>query len=412
MAELNWRSSAVKAIKRIHARVLEGAMENRDVFHLQQELKSLESHFERFMENHNRLVGGATSTEMGPHDALLESVEELYTAACSRLNRLIASSRVESNVADGTQNCPTTSLDGHLVDLKLDPLAIPLFDGDMCKWLAFKDAFETLVHNSTYPEAFKLGKLRQAVNATTVPLIGGIYSGGYQEVWKALKDRYDNKKQLAEIHVSRFLNLKPTTHESSQTLLTIVDTVHESLRALRVMDIPINQWDALAVPIVVAKLPAVTKRDWCMRCSTTDIPQLEDLLKFLERRAHSLAPEPSVSVIACRQQRPLRAHVATTDAALCAHCGLAHRIVKCPAILALSIEQRFEALKRLKLCYNCLRSSHSYRQCSSGNCRNCGRKHNTILCRDKFNNTSTFSSTTTPAVCSEVPTEVPIITTA
>ncbi|OFC59492.1 hypothetical protein BBW68_15050 [Candidatus Erwinia dacicola] len=112
-----------------------------------------------------------------------------------------------------------------------------------------------------------MGKLRQAVNAATVPLIGGIYSGGYQEVWKALKDRYDNKKQLAEIHVSRFLNLKTATHESSQSLLAIVDTVHESLRALRVMDTPINQWDALAVPIVVAKLPAITKRDWYMRCS-------------------------------------------------------------------------------------------------------------------------------------------------
>nr|XP_036217642.1 uncharacterized protein LOC118680698 [Bactrocera oleae] len=412
MAELNWRSSAVKAIKRIHARVSEGVMEGHDVFHFQQELKSLESHFERFMENHNRLVGGATSSEIGSHDALLESVEELYTAACSRLNRLIASSRVESNVADGAHNCPTTSLDGHLVDLKLDPLAIPLFDGDMCKWLAFKDAFETLVHNSAYPEAFKLGKLRQAVNAATVPLIGGIYSGGYQEVWKALKDRYDNKKQLAEIHVSRFLNLKTATHESSQSLLAIVDTVHESLRALRVMDIPISQWDALAVPIVVAKLPSVTKRDWCMRCSTTEIPQLEDLLKFLERRAHSLVTEPPVSLMVSRQQRPVRAHVATTEAALCAHCGLAHRIARCPTLLALSIEQRFEALKKMQMCYNCLRTGHSYRQCPSSSCRNCGRKHNTILCRNKSINKSTFASTTTAAAGNEVPAEVPTTTAA
>nr|XP_036218986.1 protein daughter of sevenless [Bactrocera oleae] len=92
-------------------------MGGRDVFHFQQELKSLESNFEFFMENHNRLVGEATSSEIGPHDEILESVEE--------------------------------------------------HDGDMCKWLAFKDAFETLVHNSAYPEAFKLGKLRQLENPIT-----------------------------------------------------------------------------------------------------------------------------------------------------------------------------------------------------------------------------------------------------
>ncbi|XP_054083409.1 uncharacterized protein LOC128920346 [Zeugodacus cucurbitae] len=387
-------------------------MDDLYVFHLQQELRSVETHFERFVENHNHLVGGATPTEMGSHDALWETVEELYKEVCSKLNRLISSSKVESNVTDGARDCPISSLDGHLVDLKLDPLAIPSFDGDMCKWLAFKDAFETLVHHSAYPEAFKLGKLRQAVNVASVPLIGGIYSGGYQEVWNALKERYDNKKQLAELHVSRFLNLKAATLESSQSLLSIVDTVHESLRALRVMDIPIHHWDAIAVPIVVTKLPAVTKRDWCMTCSPTDIPQLEDLLKFLEKRAHSLSSEPSTALMVCRQQRPVRAHVATTDAALCAHCSLPHRIAKCPTVLALNLEQRFEAIRRLQLCYKCLRAGHSLRQCSSGNCRNCGRKHNTILCRAKVNNASTLGSSITSPVSNNVPAEVQTTSTA
>lgn len=93
-----------------------------------------------------------------------------------------------------------------------------------------------------------------------MPLIGGLYSGGYEEVWAALKDRFDNQKLLAEIHVSIFINIKTATDETAKTLLTVVDTVQESLRALRVMKLPVDQWDALAVPIVVSKLPGHTQR--------------------------------------------------------------------------------------------------------------------------------------------------------
>ncbi|XP_017490531.1 PREDICTED: uncharacterized protein LOC108378738 [Rhagoletis zephyria] len=266
----------------------------------------------------------------------------------------------------------------------------------MCNWLAFKDAFETLVQRSSYPEAYKLGKLRQAVSASSVPLVGGIYSGGYEEVWKALKERYDNRKQLAEIHVSRFLNLKVAAEESSKALLAIVDTVHETLRALRVMEIPVNQWDALSVPIVVSKLPSATKRDWCMKCSSHEIPLLEDLLKFLERRAHSISAEPPP-----RQQRSVKSHVAAADVGQCARCRGIHRIIKCPALIAMAIEQRFEAIRNLKLCYNCLRGGHSSRQCPSGGCRSCGRKHNTILCRDKPSTIVQPASPSPPHVSNE-----------
>lgn len=396
MAELNLRSSAVKAIKRIHARVSEATIETWDVFQLEQELRSLESHFGRFVENHNHLVAAASGEEIGPHDGLWETVERLYGEACSRINRLVASSRGApiATSSGGAPNCPTSNLDGFSLDLKLDPLAIPTFDGDMCNWLAFKDAFETLVHRASYPEAFKLGKLRQAVSASKVPLVGGIYSGGYEEVWKALKERFDNRSSLRK-YMARFLNLKAATEETSRALLAIVDTVHESLRALRVMEIPVNQWDALAVPIVVSKLPHATKRDWCMKCNSNEIPKLDDLMKYLERRAHSICPDPSA---AQSVRRSVKSYAVAIDAGQCVHCGGAHRITRCPTLTTMSTQQRFDAVRNLKLCYNCLRSGHSSRQCPSGGCRSCGRKHNTILCRDKP------SSMTVPASAPESPT--------
>ncbi|XP_017469235.1 PREDICTED: uncharacterized protein LOC108361179 [Rhagoletis zephyria] len=403
MAELNWRSAAVNAIKRIHARVCEASCETHDVFQLEHELKSLETHFQRFTLNHDHLVGQATKDEVAPHDALWEAIEALYDDACCRLNRLIASTKSVPAAAstDHVLNTHSALLDGRSVDLKIDPLVIPVFDGRMCNWLAFKDAFETLVHKSSYPEAFKLGKLRQSVNSKEVPLIGGVYSGGYEEVWRALKDRYDNKKQLAEIHVTRFLNLKLSTEESAKSLLAIVDTVHESLRALRVMEVPVDKWDALAVPIVTSKLPTITKRDWSMRCSSHEIPLLEDLLKFLEKRAHSLCQETSIESV--RLPRTVKSNVVSTVDGKCAHCHGIHRITRCPTLAAMSPGARFEAVKGSKLCYNCLRAGHSSKQCSSGGCRNCGRQHNTLFCRESQTGVAASGSQSSSKVIEATP---------
>lgn len=84
------------------------------------------------------------------------------------------------------------------------------------------------MHSQDFSEAYKLGKLCEAVQGDAVALVGGMYTGGYEEVWKALKTRYDSPKQLAEIYVSRFISLKQQTSESTSTLLYVVDTVREA----------------------------------------------------------------------------------------------------------------------------------------------------------------------------------------
>lgn len=290
------------------------------------------------------------------------------------------------------------------LNVKLYPLAIPEFDGSLHKWLAFKDTFETLVHNQDFPEAYKLGKLRQAIKAEAVPLVGGLYSGGYEEVWTALKARYDRKKPLVEIHVARFVNLEPQTIESSANLLKIVDTVTESLRALRVMKMPVEQLDALAVPIVASKLPNFTQTEWGMKVNTNDIPTLDELLS-----AHSVAaeilrwpretqaqtPRPAKRT-APNSPRVAKSNVAVADDA-CKFChSNLHRIQRCRELLAFAPELRFEKLKDKGVCYNCLGSGHFSRTCQSAGCRECGGRHNTMLCRsprtDKVNAGSSTSA--------------------
>ncbi|XP_017468217.1 PREDICTED: uncharacterized protein LOC108360452 [Rhagoletis zephyria] len=128
-------------------------------------------------------------------------------------------------------------------DMRLDPIKIPVFDGDPGNWLSFKDLFESLVHNRTdLDSSYKLSKLRQHVNVDNVPLVGGLYTGGYEDMWKEMKRRYDNKRLLVESQVNRLLDLPNHPAESQKTLLRVVDTVQNAMRALAVMDLPVTQW--------------------------------------------------------------------------------------------------------------------------------------------------------------------------
>lgn len=62
----------------------------------------------------------------------------------------------------------------------------------------------------------------------------------------------------------------------------------------------------------------------------------------------------------------------------CCLCQGQHLIYGCNKFLNLSVKDRIEKIKRLKLCLNCLRPDHFARTCRSGSCKNCGKRHNTL----------------------------------
>lgn len=162
----------------------------------------------------------------------------------------------------------------------LDPLTVAKFNGSLENWLAFKDSLETLIPSQELPETYKLTKLCEAtINGDARDLIGGTYTGSYQEVWEALKRRYDQPRHLASIHIACLLDM-PT---GQQETLALVDHVGVVMRALTVMELPVEYWNVIAIEIVQRKVPAATRQAWGMECRSNEIPTPRELLEFVER---------------------------------------------------------------------------------------------------------------------------------
>jgi hypothetical protein len=65
----------------------------------------------------------------------------------------------------------------------------------------------------------------------------------------------------------------------------------------------------------------------------------------------------------------------------CPLCSKTHFLNQCKQFIQLTPGKAFEAAKKLNLCINCLRAQHHVKDCTSGACRKCKGKHNTMLHR-------------------------------
>ncbi|XP_036321056.1 uncharacterized protein LOC118735423 [Rhagoletis pomonella] len=363
MASLNLRASAQSSIVRL-GKITEAANFDPDPIECEVMLAQVNKHFERFAEYHADLVSLAQASEL----------------------------EARGGKGNSEPKPPVTSQQ----DMRLDPIKIPVFDGDPANWLSFKDLFESLVHNRTdLDSSYKLSKLRQHVNVDNVPLVGGLYTGGYEDMWKEMKRRYDNKRLLVESQVNRLLDLPNHPTESQKTLLRVVDTVQNAMRALAVIYLPVTQWDALTVPLLLPKLPTTTRYEWGMSLQTNNIPNLHDFITFIEKRANNLLQ--AASNVATTHRQPatwsVKAHVAAVNSYLssrsrkaasisCPLCASSHRLHKCQRFLNLPVTERWDTVKRLSLCFNCLSVDHGARDCPSRDCTRCHHRHHTLLCRE------------------------------
>lgn len=80
------------------------------------------------------------------------------------------------------------------IELKMDKITLPTFDGDLTNWLPFKDQFVDLVHtNPRYTAITKFIQLRNHLKGMALEAINGfkLSASNYDAAWYVLTRRYD-----------------------------------------------------------------------------------------------------------------------------------------------------------------------------------------------------------------------------
>ncbi|XP_011858303.1 PREDICTED: uncharacterized protein LOC105555871, partial [Vollenhovia emeryi] len=214
----------------------------------------------------------------------------------------------------------------------------------------------------------------------------------YHEAWELLKTRFENKRLMLHHHVHSLFDITSIPKESASQLRKLVDDILKHLRALKTLGQPTDQWDCLMIYLVSSKLDAATRRKWESSITTNTPPTFKQLTDFLTQHCsvlETLQPAKLTTNKVQAERKDKKSEqttscVSTKDTSkACPTCKGDHSIYNCTKFKELSVEERVNVIKRIKLCFNCLRDSHSVEKCLAGGCKRCGKKHNTLIHYDR-----------------------------
>lgn len=181
-----------------------------------------------------------------------------------------------------------------VVQLKLDTIRIPYFNGDLTEWISFKDLFESLVHtNGTLSDTVKFHQLKNHLKGVALDTIRGYQTSGvnYKAAWNDLKKRFDRKNEIVQEYIRRFLEVPAILHKATYSnLRMIVDTTNQMLRALPGQGVAVKDWDPFINFIIDVKLDEDTRMEWKTHIGRKDKMTVKELLEFLETRAVEIQP--------------------------------------------------------------------------------------------------------------------------
>jgi len=276
---------------------------------------------------------------------------------------------------------------------------LPVFPATFLDWFWWIDLFHSLIHCSSADPAEKFAVLKEKVKDTEAKhLVYGLGGGEdyYKEGLRRLKLRYGNRKIIRSAHVQVLESMEfrgvnaaifLSTAERARThlfdLSRVGGTCHSDL-----------------IERICRKLPKDARIAWNSDSAATgsglDDRTLNEFGDWLCARAFS--DQDAYSVAASKQDRgrqEIRAHQTSTGSGrreergagtkrkpFCFHCEGEHRLHDCTSYKELPVRDRVKFCLNHMLCFSCLGSGHSSRDCSFG--RGCGvdgcsTKHHRLL---------------------------------
>ncbi|KAK2578819.1 hypothetical protein KPH14_011853 [Odynerus spinipes] len=275
-------------------------------------------------------------------------------------------------------------------------IQIKSFDGNYAEWHSFYDTFNSLVHsNDSIPAVHKLHLLKSYLLGDAANMIGSLNAseGNYLVAWNLLQKRFDQPRKIIQAHIRALFELPDVAKDANTSLRLLAERVEMHVNSLKALGQPVD-WHEMLIYIISSKLDKSLRNAWERSLDDGVMPTLTEFLSFLAKNARDADPIRLSSSVGAPKPRHTQsdriatnksnslAHVtcvANTSQPTCALCKREHFIQTCPTFLGKQSRDRADTARRLKLCLNCLRSGHSIAQCRSSSCRNCQRRHNTLL---------------------------------
>ncbi|XP_062713792.1 uncharacterized protein LOC134290632 [Aedes albopictus] len=274
-----------------------------------------------------------------------------------------------------------------ITNVRLPEMKIPNFGGKIDDWVPFRDLFVSLIHfNQQLTAVQKMHYLRASLTDEAARIVStlDISADDYQVAWNLLKDRFENPNLLIKRHMSALLAISPIKKESASGLSELADSFDRHVQLLNKLETVEEHWNSFLVERLSSCLDHGSLREWETHLDDGQRPTYKQLVDFIHKRSRiittlMLSHTTSTQSESKPSKPRLTAHVASENVKKCPHCKQAHLLFQCSGFQSLVPQQRFEFVKKHGLCINCLKGAHLAKDCSSGSCKQCSKKHHSLL---------------------------------
>lgn len=308
------------------------------------------------------------------------------------------SSNIEDPNLTQALNITTASMVRH----RLPKISIPKFEGDLLEWVRFRDIFSSIVHNeSSLADIEKFHHLVGSLSGEPLRIVSSfsLTSDNYHHAWKALEERYNNKRILAAAYLHKVKQFRPSDQSctSPAYLRAFLKSVADSFSSLANLNIP-DEADYFKLQLALDCLDIENRKLFEER-QTTDFPTYNSLIEFIQQRCKVLElSEPvktvrrneNVQMNSTRQPKVLttfdqkieqtKTAEASTVFLNCFKCNKDHLLYRCYEFKRLPYNKKLDFVKSKRLCINCLKGNHYANSCPSKyNCFHCNKRHHSLM---------------------------------
>ncbi|XP_073827227.1 uncharacterized protein [Musca autumnalis] len=345
----------------------------------------LDSYFKHILSVQNKIEN------LDPDDNGRADIEDLYCYINSQIQQQLAEDGHNTTFSESSFAIPVPSN-------KLPRLKLPSFNGKYSEYKNFINSFKQIIdreHGLSNIEKFN--HLLNCLHGHALETVKAfqVTNENYPKALERLKARYDNSTLIFMENISTLFDLPDVSKPSSGQLRSLVDNVSALYSSLQSLGSPTDIVNAMLIHIVMGKVDGDTKRKWKDSLDFSKLPTWEDCSNILERRCQYLesldsntsSRRPDHNSGKSNQKLSKHGYTFSCSKRVCVFCSKSdHYIAQCQRFKDLDVPIRFENVKKLGLCINCLAKGHQVTSCpSSFKCKHCSRSHHTMLHRSQSN---------------------------
>ena len=197
----------------------------------------------------------------------INSVKRAIVKANQEIGRRIASYAANLRVAE-LPSAQTTDRPPVTHSVKLPPIKLEPFAGDVETWARFWEQFESSVDKDpTLSTVNKHVLLRGYLEGESKMLVDfiAVTASTYEDTKKILHDRYGDKNRIIQAHLDNLEEVTPIRFPSADALNTTYVECNRRIQALRALGEDVKAYGKILVPKILFAFPDDICRRWTIQ---------------------------------------------------------------------------------------------------------------------------------------------------